>query len=89
MLQVYVSAEHQRQRGERLCLPRDLHDDWREPRRRGAGEALYTAGFKSLLSQSVLLAVSHRCFVGLDVLFKPSFSLFRTSSSSVMLWPPG
>lgn len=62
MLQVYVSAEHQRQRGERLCLPRDLHDDWCEPRRCGAGETLYTVGIKLSLSQSVYLAVKPQMF---------------------------
>lgn len=59
MRQVYISAEHPRQRGERLRLPWDLHDDWCEPRRCGAGETLYTEAITLLLSQSVYLTVKH------------------------------
>ena len=36
--QVHVSPEHPRQRGERLGLPWDLHDDRCEPWGCGAGE---------------------------------------------------
>ena len=57
MRQVYVPAEHPRQRGERFGLPRDLHDDWCEPRGCGAGERVHTEGIKFLLSQSVYLTV--------------------------------
>lgn len=42
-MQVYVSPKHPRQRGERLRLSWDLHYDWREPWRCGAGETLLIA----------------------------------------------
>lgn len=37
-VQVHVAAQHSRQRGEGLGVPRDLHDDRRESWRCGAGE---------------------------------------------------
>lgn len=80
---MYLSEEHQRQRGERLCLPWDLHDDWCESRRRGAGETLYTAAIKLFFSQSEYLAIKPQRFLDLLTSFSVCSGLY------LLLWRSG
>lgn len=90
LLQVYVSAEHPGQRGERLCLPRDLHDDWCEPRRCGAGEAVNTAVIRKVWNSQTCCFFVLFCFVKKKThILVLLLCAFRTSSSSVTPWPPG
>lgn len=77
VLQVHISPQHPRQRGERLCLSWDLHNDRCESRRRGAGEASSAAAVRVVQLPSVELHLLHL------------FLMLRISSSSVTLWPPG
>lgn len=78
-VQVHVAAQHSRQRGEGLCVPRDLHDDRRESWRCGAGETRSSGN-----GTNVALFGAPRGFF----FFQAWFTLSSSTSLHVFFFPP-